>query len=365
MKKRLLRRFWWILSGILVVGAAIYLPYRTGRLFTYPFITQLGGEERSYPIHYVSPLTLPDPDRYYLFHGPPAKVQAAMKRDLLGQHWALTYEDDEFSVFEKPTSSGNSLRAIYQRNLSMGGKDTCLVTVPSQSNWFEDLVESVKSRLGRKVALEAFDPNWVFQEVDFAFEPSKERDRCVLTSTWRNRTELGTLANIDEIYLNGYEPVQTLPVKRTISAWHKAAIVLTFPVEAAPRKGYLVPWDIEQSSSSSGAGVIDPGIAPDTSINGGFPLDPFVSILPEKGPLDHCGFIRNDSTYRSMEIRNLVLKLGTRKVGGIPSKVLPAGGLLRIPFSLGRTLKTRPTIEITGESRLLPNKRWRPILSDF
>lgn len=362
------KRLLWILGVLCALALVVVWAFRIGKLSSYPFLSQMGGEERAStydPVPMLSTLgpakSSVDPNRDFLFTSPPDEVLAAMKRDLVAQGWTSVYADDEFATFSRKTKTGVDERAEFQTSMAKGDEHTCLVTVPRQSNWFEDLMQSLNDRLGRKTNLKSLD-DWSGTPVNLDWDAKTDRKRAVVTITWRNRAETAMDVSVDEFLLHGYESDQVLPVKARVPAWHKAETVLTFPAEAlSESKSLLHGYGGSEGDNKIQTSTyeVTGGTNGSTSTGGDVPLAPTAVIVGEKGSHKCSAVLENEAESRMLEIRNLEVWVGPNKVAAIPTRLVPARGIFRIPLWLQKSGKSGPKIVVKGEARLLPNKRWR------
>jgi hypothetical protein len=357
MSNRRKRAFWVLGTACLLVVVALW-SFRAGKFSQYPFVGQLGGEERAGPVVHYSFGGGPayDAVRHFLFTSPPAEVLAAMKRDLLGQGWILLYQDDEFGVFQTQTGSGALQRAYCESIVGLGSKYTCSVTVPRVDRWVEDLVQTIRKKVGWEEKLEPLD---VRTDPYVDWSQRNEQGRTVVTITLRNRLETDVETSIDEFYLAGYEANEVLPAVAKVPAWHKKSLTLTFPPQAGNRgRGEVI---LKEESTRPGDAIS----VGSSSTGGNAGLDPSVAIEGGKYG-SHNVVLGNAEDARLLEVRNVVVTVGSTKVGGIGKWLISTKSNLRIPFSWKRLPGSpRPSIAISGEARLQPNKRWRAFLSEF
>jgi hypothetical protein len=359
------RRFLWILGLACLIVFAVFWAVRAGKFASYPFVTQLGGQERRSPGTYISRsrsfvvISGGEPqEQYYVFRAPLGEVQSAMKRELLSQHWTLDYADDEFATYsrdgERATLQGGAPTDEY----------TCTVTVPRHSTWLEECVDSVRDRLGTKEVLPMLggDPSWV---APFEWKPSRIGGRCAVTVTWRNRCPDDVTANIGYFYVQGYEPDQELPRKLRIPAWHKTTAVLTFPPDAFPGNRLdSARLDVKERHSLttiSGSVVSEAG-------EGGPNDYPGLKIDVWRNPpgLSHRQAVLSNGAPRPLELRNVSVFLRSKKMAVLAHSVLPVLGDVRILFDVpGKSPTILPGIKVWGEARLLPNKRWVAFKKEF
>ena len=330
----------------LAIGLVVFWMARTGRMSRYPFVHRLGGEESIFE-EITGQVPESDTKICYTFTSDSSEVRRAILDEFKG--WVKAIDDAEYLVLRE-TSERAAPTIIFRRlrDKASGGV-TCYAVVPRDRTVVETAMNWLQMRIGRKEKAKVVHPAAViFSNSNWTI--MKQPDGVQATFTWRNFSDDPLEVRLDTFFYGGYESLEPLPFRASLGPGTSTTNTLTFPKASHNARSY----DIVVLRSQS-------GIAGTSSMtSGGVSVDPQASLVGST-PSSHTFILESPRKDRDIEVRNVAVEISGRSVATVKGAfVLRTGMRRRVPVErIAITAANRSMIELKGEARLLPNKRWR------